>query len=87
MLQTAGTDNLAPWMFQADSMNGTGPSPQPTLAENSLFTYRAICWHTSIYRDNHGDHRLRIRRTDNRFRHLLTAWLKDPWSPWAWAGV
>ncbi|MGH3250774.1 MAG: metal ABC transporter solute-binding protein, Zn/Mn family [Trebonia sp.] len=38
MLQAAGADNLTPWAFQADIMNGTDPSPQDTATERSLFT-------------------------------------------------
>ncbi len=37
MLQAAGADNLTPWAFQADIMNGTDPSPQGVAAENALF--------------------------------------------------
>jgi zinc/manganese transport system substrate-binding protein len=42
MLQAAGADNLTPWAFQADIMNGTDPSPQGTAAENSLFTQHKV---------------------------------------------
>jgi zinc/manganese transport system substrate-binding protein len=42
MLQAAGADNLTPWAFQADIMNGTDPSPQDTEAENSLFTQHKV---------------------------------------------
>ena len=42
MLQAAGADNLTPWAFQADIMNGTDPSPQDTAAENALFTQRKV---------------------------------------------
>jgi zinc/manganese transport system substrate-binding protein len=42
MLQAAGADNLTPWAFQADIMNGTDPSPQDTAAENSLFTQHKV---------------------------------------------
>ena len=38
MLQAAGTDNLTPWTFQADIMNGTDPSPQDVSIQKSLFT-------------------------------------------------
>jgi zinc/manganese transport system substrate-binding protein len=38
MLQAAGTDNLTPWTFQADIMNGTDPSAQDVALERSLFT-------------------------------------------------
>jgi zinc/manganese transport system substrate-binding protein len=42
MLQAAGTDNLTPFTFQADIMNGTDPSPQNTALENSLFTEHKV---------------------------------------------
>ena len=42
MLQAAGADNLTPWAFQADIMNGTDPSPQGTALENSLFTQHKV---------------------------------------------
>jgi zinc/manganese transport system substrate-binding protein len=42
MLQAAGTDNLTPFTFQADIMNGTDPSPQNTALENSLFTQHKV---------------------------------------------
>jgi zinc/manganese transport system substrate-binding protein len=42
MLQAAGADNLTPWTFQADIMNGTDPSPQDTATENSLFTQHKV---------------------------------------------
>lgn len=38
MLQAAGADNLTPFSFQADIMNGTDPSPQDVAAERALFT-------------------------------------------------
>ena len=38
MLQAAGIDNLTPWTFQADIMNGTDPSPQDVSIQKSLFT-------------------------------------------------
>jgi len=42
MLQAAGTDNMTPWAFQADIMNGTDPSPQDVTLQNSLFTQRKV---------------------------------------------
>ena len=42
MLQAAGTDNLTPWTFQADIMNGTDPSPQNTALQDSLFTQHKV---------------------------------------------
>ena len=38
MLQAVGADNLTPWAFQADIMNGTDPSPQDVATEKALFT-------------------------------------------------
>lgn len=38
MLQAAGTDNLTPFRFQADIMNGVDPTPQDVSLENSLLT-------------------------------------------------
>jgi zinc/manganese transport system substrate-binding protein len=38
LLQAAGADNLTPWNFQADIMNGIDPSPQDVSLEQSLFT-------------------------------------------------
>ena len=38
MLQAAGADNLTPFTFQADVMNGTDPSPQDVALQKSLFT-------------------------------------------------
>jgi zinc/manganese transport system substrate-binding protein len=37
MLQAAGTDNLTPFTFQADVMNGVDPPPQYVSLENNLF--------------------------------------------------
>jgi zinc/manganese transport system substrate-binding protein len=42
MLQAAGADNLPPWAFQADIMNGTGPSPQDVAAQKALFTQHKV---------------------------------------------
>ena len=42
MLQAAGTDNLTPWTFQADIMNGTDPSPENTALQESLFTQHKV---------------------------------------------
>ena len=38
MLQAAGADNLTPWTFQADVMNGVDPSPQVLAQQKALFT-------------------------------------------------
>ena len=42
MLQAAGADNLTPFAFQADIMNGTDPSPQDVAIERSLFTQHEV---------------------------------------------
>ena len=42
MLQAAGTDNLTPWTFQADIMNGTDPSPQDVAIQKTLFTQHKV---------------------------------------------
>lgn len=42
LLQAAGADNLTPWTFQADVMNGTDPSPQDVAIQKSLFTQHKV---------------------------------------------
>ena len=42
MLQAAGADNLTPFAFQADIMNGTDPSAQNVALERSLFTQHKV---------------------------------------------
>jgi zinc/manganese transport system substrate-binding protein len=42
MLQAAGADNLTPWAFQADIMNGTDPSAQDVAVERSLFAQHKV---------------------------------------------
>jgi zinc/manganese transport system substrate-binding protein len=42
MLEAAGADNLTPFRFQADVMNGVDPSPQDVSAETSLFTQHKV---------------------------------------------
>jgi zinc/manganese transport system substrate-binding protein len=42
MLQAVGADNLTPWAFQADIMNGSDPSPQDVAAEKALFTQHKV---------------------------------------------
>ena len=42
MLQAAGTDNMTPWAFQADIMNGTDPSAQDVAVQKSLFTEHRV---------------------------------------------
>ncbi len=42
MLKAAGVDNLTPFAFQADIMNGTDPSAQDVAVERSLFTQHKV---------------------------------------------
>jgi zinc/manganese transport system substrate-binding protein len=42
MLQAAGTDNLTPFGFQADIMNGVDPTAQDVSLQNSLFTQHKV---------------------------------------------
>jgi zinc/manganese transport system substrate-binding protein len=42
MLQAAGADNMTPFTFQADIMNGVDPSPQTVAAERALFTQHKV---------------------------------------------
>jgi zinc/manganese transport system substrate-binding protein len=42
MLQAVGANNLTPWTFQADVMNGVDPSPQNVATERSLFTQHKV---------------------------------------------
>jgi zinc/manganese transport system substrate-binding protein len=42
MLQAAGADNLTPWTFQADIMNGTDPTPQDVATQKALFTQHKV---------------------------------------------
>ena len=42
MLEAAGADNLTPFAFQADVMNGTDPSAQDVAVERSLFTQHKV---------------------------------------------
>ena len=42
MLQAVGADNMTPWAFQADIMNGTDPSPQDVTLEKALFTQHKV---------------------------------------------
>jgi zinc/manganese transport system substrate-binding protein len=42
MLQAAGANNLTPFAFQADIMNGTDPSAQNVALERSLFTQHKV---------------------------------------------
>lgn len=42
MLEAAGADNLTPFRFQADIMNGVDPSPQDVSLQTSLFTQHKV---------------------------------------------
>jgi zinc/manganese transport system substrate-binding protein len=42
MLEAAGADNLTPWTFQADIMNGVDPSPQVLALQKALFTEHKV---------------------------------------------
>jgi zinc/manganese transport system substrate-binding protein len=42
LLRAAGADNLTPWTFQADIMNGVDPSPQDVAAERALLANRKV---------------------------------------------
>jgi zinc/manganese transport system substrate-binding protein len=42
MLQAAGADNLTPFKFQSDIMNGVDPAPQDVSLETSLFTQHRV---------------------------------------------
>jgi zinc/manganese transport system substrate-binding protein len=42
MLEAAGADNLTPFRFQADIMNGVDPSPQDVSLQTSLFTEHKV---------------------------------------------
>ena len=42
MLEAAGTDNLTPFTFQADIMNGVDPSPQDVSFQTGLFTQHKV---------------------------------------------
>ena len=42
LLQAAGTDNMTPFTFQADVMNGVDPSAQNVALEKSLFTQHKV---------------------------------------------
>jgi zinc/manganese transport system substrate-binding protein len=42
MLQAVGADNMTPFPFQADIMNGTDPSAQDVGVERSLFTQHKV---------------------------------------------
>src|ERR1700733_10984827 len=42
LLQAMGVDNLTPFQFQADIMNGTDPTPQDVTLENGFFSKHKV---------------------------------------------
>jgi zinc/manganese transport system substrate-binding protein len=51
MLQAMGIDNLTPFVFQADIMNGVDPSPQDISLENGFFTkhqVKVFCYNQQV---------------------------------------
>jgi len=42
MLEAAGVDNLTPYAFQADIMNGVDPAPESVSLQTSLFTQHRV---------------------------------------------
>jgi zinc/manganese transport system substrate-binding protein len=42
MLEAAGADNLTPFRFQADIMNGVDPSPQDVALQTGLFVQHKV---------------------------------------------
>ena len=51
MLQAAGTDNLTPFTFQADIMNGVDPSPEDIALEKGFFTkhkVKVFCYNQQV---------------------------------------
>ncbi len=51
LLSALGADNLTPWTFQADVMNGVDPSPQSVAAQRALLTghkVRALLYNEQV---------------------------------------
>jgi zinc/manganese transport system substrate-binding protein len=51
LLTAMGIDNLTPFQFQADIMNGTEPSPQDITLENGFFTkhqVKVFCYNQQV---------------------------------------
>ncbi len=51
LLRAAGADNLTPWTFQADIMNGVDPSPQDVATERALLAghkVRALVYNEQV---------------------------------------
>jgi zinc/manganese transport system substrate-binding protein len=54
LLEAMGADNLTPFDFQADIMNGTDPTPQDISLENSFFTkhqVKVFCYNQQVVDD------------------------------------
>jgi len=54
LLEAMGADNLTPFGFQADIMNGTDPTPQDISLENSFITkhdVKAFCYNRQVVDD------------------------------------
>jgi zinc/manganese transport system substrate-binding protein len=51
LLTAMGINNLTPWQFQADIMNGTDPTPQDVSLEKGLFTnhkVKVFCYNQQV---------------------------------------
>lgn len=51
LLTAMGIDNLTPWQFQADIMNGTDPTPQDVALEEGFFTkhqVKVFCYNQQV---------------------------------------
>jgi zinc/manganese transport system substrate-binding protein len=51
LLEAMGADNLTPFRFQADVMNGVDPSPQDISLENGFFSahrVKALCYNSQV---------------------------------------
>jgi zinc/manganese transport system substrate-binding protein len=51
LLSAMGIDNLTPWQFQADIMNGTDPTPQDIALERGFFTkhqVKVFCYNEQV---------------------------------------
>ena len=51
LLEAMGADNLTPFAFQADVMNGVDPPPQDISLENGFFTHhqvKAFCYNQQV---------------------------------------
>ena len=65
LLEAMGADNLTPFEFQADIMNGTDPTPQDISLENSFFTkhqVKVFCYNQQVVDDLTTSIRLTAQR-------------------------